>query len=102
MVNESSAKYANMHVSGRAMLNSRSPQSKPQPLLDPPRASISIPNIQGRNTNFYTVFIDSSMNYLITGGLISSYKLQKPLTDHHPAAAAAQGFTLPGPAGGCG
>lgn len=41
------------------------------------------------------------MNYLIKGGLISSFKLQKLLTDNHPVAAA-QGFMLPRPAGGCG
>lgn len=71
------------------MLKRRNSQSEPQPSRDPPRASVSIPNIRGRKTYFHAAFVNSTMNYLIKGGLISSFQLQKLLTDHHLAAAAA-------------
>lgn len=88
MANDNSAKYANP-ARGRAALKRRISQSRPSPSRDPPRASASIPNIRGRKTHFHAAFVNSTMNYLIKGGLMSSFKLQKLLTDHHPAAAAA-------------
>lgn len=67
-----------------------------------PERAFLFQTFKAKKPHSHTAFVNSSMNYLIKGGLISSFKLQKPLTDHHPAAAASQGFTLPRPAGGWG
>lgn len=76
-------------MSGRAKLNNRDLQSRLKPVHDPPRACISTPNIQGRKNYFQTVFANVNIIYSFKEEFICGFKLQKPLTDHHPAAAAA-------------